>query len=90
MTKKVRRTKTGKVLTSDDLDQIADEAATTDHDVQALRARRRGRPLVGSAPGEVVPVRMDPALRDRLTGFAEAQDKSVSAIVREAVTAYIG
>jgi len=89
MTKKSRRTKTGRILTDEDLDQLANEVAREDHDVEALRNRRRGRPLVGSAPGEVVPVRMDPAMRKELAGFAEAQQKSVSAVIREAVAAYI-
>ena len=66
MTDKTHRTKTGKTLTDADLDAIADEVATTDYDIDALKHRRRGRPLIGSAPAEVVPVRLD--LRQQLSG----------------------
>ena len=60
---KAYRTKTGKVLTDADIDAMADEAER-DYDVEALKARRRGRPMLGSAPAEVVPVRLDPDLKD--------------------------
>ena len=63
MTDKTYTTGSGKTLTDADIEQLADEAATTDYDVEALKPRRRGRPLIGSAPAEVVPVRLDPELR---------------------------
>ena len=44
-------------------DRLAVEAEATDYDVEALKARRRGRPPMGSGPADVVPVRIDPELR---------------------------
>lgn len=63
MTDRAYTTKSGTTLTAADIEQVADEVATADHDVKALKRRRGGRPLVGSAPAEVVPVRLDPELR---------------------------
>lgn len=55
------KTKTGKVLTDPDIETLADEAVRG-CDVDVLKTRRRGRPMLGSAPSEVVPVRLDPDL----------------------------
>ena len=51
---KTYTTKTGKVLTDADIKQLADEAERG-YDVEALKSRRRGRPMLGSAPSEVAP-----------------------------------
>jgi hypothetical protein len=59
---KTYKTKTGRVLTDADIEAMADEAER-DSDVARLKVRRRGRPMFGNAPSEVVPVRLDPALR---------------------------
>jgi hypothetical protein len=89
MTDKTYRTKTGKTLTDADLDAIADEVATTDYDIDALKGRRRGRPLIGSAPAEVVPVRLEPELRAAIEARAEADDTNSSEIIRRALRAYL-
>jgi predicted transcriptional regulator len=89
MTDKTYRTKTGKTLTDADLDAIADEVATTDYDIDALKRRRRGRPLIGSAPAEVVPVRLDPELRAAIEARAETDDTNSSEIIRRALRAYL-
>ena len=89
MTDKPYRTKTGKTLTDADLDAIADEVATTDYDIDALKHRRRGRPLIGSAPAEVVPVRLDPELRAAIEARAETDDTNSSEIIRRALRAYL-
>jgi hypothetical protein len=57
------RCSTAQTPTSADIERLDDDAATTDYDVDALKRRRRGPPLIGSAPAEVVPVRLDPELR---------------------------
>ncbi|HLI53897.1 MAG TPA: hypothetical protein VKU88_06215 [Acidimicrobiales bacterium] len=54
------KAKSGKVLTGADIEAMADEAERG-YDVDSLlgRSRRRGRPTIGDAPSEVVPVRLD-------------------------------
>lgn len=74
MTKTTHHTKTGKTLTDRDLDAIAAEVTATEYDIVALKSRRRGRPLLGIAPAEVVPVRLDPELRAAIEARAEADD----------------
>ncbi len=47
MTKpKTYRTTTGRVLSTGDVDAIAEDVEPKDYDVDALEARRRGRPLM--------------------------------------------
>ncbi len=79
------KTKTGRTLTDGDLDAIADEVESADYDVEALKARRRGRPAMGSGPADVVPVRIDPALEAAIEARAEADHTPTSEIVREAI-----
>ena len=50
--------RTGRILTEEGLDALAEEVATSDYDVEMLRKRRRGRPATGSGPAEVVAVRI--------------------------------
>lgn len=89
MTERTYRTKSGKTLTDADIEALADEAATTDYDVDALKTRRRGRPLLGSAPAEVVPVRLDPELRAAIEARATADDTNTSEVIRRALRAYL-
>lgn len=55
-------TKSGRVLSDADVEALAD-GAERGYDVEDLERRRRGRPMLGSAPAEVVPVRLDPELK---------------------------
>jgi len=65
MTKpKTYRNQDRRVLTDDDITALADEVETTTYDTDALKPRPTRTPGDGSAPAEVVPVRLDPALRD--------------------------
>ena len=89
MTDKTYITKSGKTLTDADIEQLADEAATTDYDVEALKSRRRGRPLIGSAPAEVVPVRLDPELRAAVAARATADKTTTSDVIREALRRFL-
>jgi CRISPR-associated endonuclease/helicase Cas3 len=82
------RTKTGKVLTDADIEAMADEAEGG-HDVATLKQRRRGRPLLGSGPAEVVPVRLDPDLRQAAEARAQAEDTTTSEIIRRALRRYV-
>lgn len=83
-------TRTGKVLTDADIEAMADEAERG-YDVDALRQRRRGRgrPMIGEAPSEVVPVRLDPALRQAVEARAEADDTTASDIIRQALRNFL-
>jgi len=89
MTDKTYRTKSGKSLTDADIEAIADEVSAIDYDTDALKSRRRGRPLLGSAPAEVVPVRLEPELRAAIEARAEADDTNSSEIIRRALRAYL-
>jgi hypothetical protein len=85
---KTYRTKTGKVLTDADIEELADEAEQ-DIDVGRLKARRRGRPMIGDAPAEVVPVRLDPALKDAVEARAAADETTTSEVIREALRRFL-
>ena len=85
----VRRSTTGRILSEDDLDAIADEVEATDYDIEALKGRRRGRPPLGSGPADVVPVRIDPELRDRVAKAAEDSGTTASDIIRKALRHYL-
>jgi hypothetical protein len=81
-------TQTGKILTDADIDAMADEAERGD-DVEVLKARRRGRPMLGSAPSEVVPVRLDPELKRAVEARAEVDHTTSSEIIREALRRFL-
>jgi hypothetical protein len=85
---KTYRTKTGKKLTDADIEAIADEAERG-YDVEVLKARRRGRPMLGSAPAEVVPVRLDPDLKRAVDARAEADHVTTSEVIREALRRFL-
>lgn len=82
-------TASGRVLTEDDLDAIAEEVEDADYNVEELKTRRRGRPRLGSAPAEVVPVRLDPELKSAVDARAEAEHLTTSEIIRKALRAYL-
>lgn len=89
MTDKTYNTKSGKTLTDGDIEQLAVEAATTGYDVADIKRRRRGRPLIGSAPAEVVPVRLDPELRAAVEARATADQTTTSDVIREALRRFL-
>lgn len=86
--KKTYRTRTGKVLTDAEIETMADEAELG-YDVETLIRRRRGRPMIGDAPSEVVPVRLDPALRQAVEDRAEAEHTTASDIIRQALKRFL-
>ena len=87
--KKTYQTQTGKVLTDDEVERIAAEVEAADYDIEELRARRRGRPPLGSDPSEVVTVRIDSELRAALVARAEEDGRTVSSIHREALRHFL-
>lgn len=87
--RKPYRTRTGKVLIDAEVEAIADDAER-DHDVDILKTRRRGRPSMGSAAAEVVPVRLDPELKKAVETRAERDQTTTSEVIREAIRKFLG
>jgi hypothetical protein len=87
-TSRTYTTKTGRELTDADIEELADEAERG-YDVDELKGRRRGRPMLGSAPAEVVPVRLDPELKQAIEDRARDDDTTVSALIREAIRRFL-
>jgi len=87
-TKKTVKTNSGRVLTDAEIEALADEAERG-YDVNQLKARRRGRPTLGSGPSEVVPVRLDPELKRAVEARAKAEHRSASEIIREALRHFL-
>lgn len=86
---KTHRTRSGRILTDEEIDALSTEVAQTDYDVEALKTRRRGRPAMGSGPADVVPVRIDPELRAAIEARAEAEHTTTSEIIREAIRRFL-
>jgi len=90
MTKaKTYRTKTGRVLSDADVEAISEEVETDDYDVQELKARRRGRPAMGSGPADVVPVRLEPELREAVEARATEDETTTSDVIRRALREFL-
>ena len=87
MTEEAYRTKTGRALTDQDIDKLADGVVQTPYDPTILR--KRGRPALGDGPAELVPVRLDPALRAALDERAAKDETTVSDVIRTALRRYI-
>jgi len=86
---KDHRTKSGRVLTDEEIDALATEVEETDYDIETLKTRRRGRPPIGSGPADVVPVRIDPELKAAIEARAEADQTTASEIIREALRRFL-
>ena len=84
-----RTTRTGRTLTDDELDALAEEVEVADYDVEVLKGRRRGRRAMGSGPAEVVPVRIDPELKAAIEARAEADQTTTSEVIREAIRRFL-
>ena len=90
MTKaKTYRTKTGRLLSDADVEAISEEVETDDYDVQELKARRRGRPAMGSGPADVVPVRLEPELREAVEARATEDETTTSDVIRRALREFL-
>ena len=80
-------TPSGRKLTDDEIERLADDVASTDYDVAQIR--RRGRPRIGSGPAQLVPVRLDPELLESLRARALRDHASNSEIIRAALREYL-
>jgi hypothetical protein len=71
------------------LEVIADEAEHG-YDVETLQSRCRGRPMLGTAPAEVVPVRLDPDLKQARGSTRRAREHTTtSEIIRQALRRFL-
>jgi uncharacterized protein (DUF4415 family) len=86
---KSHKTKSGRVLSDDDLDAVSVAVETGEYDVEVLKTRRRGRPAMGSSPAEVVPVRLDPELREAVEARANSDKTTTSDVIRQALKKYL-
>ena len=90
MTKaKTYRTKSGRVLGDADIEAMSSEVEVEDYDVEELKTRRRGRPSMGSGPADVVPVRLDPELREAVEARASEDDTTTSDVIRRALRKFL-
>jgi len=87
-----KRTYHGVELTDEVVEQIAEHTLAQldalDPAVMVERARL-GRPLLGSEPTEVMPVRVEPTMRQAIAARARADRVSQSEVVRRALSAYL-
>ncbi len=81
------RSKSGVDLTPEVLDRMSQEAEEG-LDVSKLR-RRPGRPPMGSAAADALPVRLDPEMRRAVDERAAADHTTSSEVVREALRRYL-
>lgn len=86
---KTQQTKTGRVLTDANIETLATEVEETEYDIDALKLRRRGRPPLGAAPTDVVPVRIDSEMKAAIEARAEAEHTTTSEIIREALRRFL-
>jgi hypothetical protein len=83
------RTKTGRVLSDADVEAISEEVETDNYDVQALKVKRRGRPTMGSGPADIVPVRLEPELREAVEARATEDETTTSDVIRKALREFL-
>ena len=82
------RTASGKPITDELVEKLADKAEAG-YDVDETIRRRGGRPPIGSAAASVESVRLDPELRDALARRAERDHETTSSVIRKALRKYL-
>jgi CRISPR-associated endonuclease/helicase Cas3 len=82
------KTASGKPITDDLIDRLANKAEAG-YDVEETLKRRPGRPTIGSAPAKVESVRLDPELRKALDQRAMHDHEATSAVIRKALRQYL-
>lgn len=83
------KTVSGKPITDDLVEKLADKAEAG-YDVEETIRRRGGRPPIGSSAASVESVRLDPELRQALAQRAEQDHQTTSSVVRKALREYLG
>jgi hypothetical protein len=87
--KKTRgRTASGRPITDELVERLADKAEAA-YDVDETLRRRGGRPPIGSAAASVESVRLDPELRRALAQRAERDHETTSSVIRKALRKYL-
>lgn len=77
----------GVAIPEEEIERLAAEAEAG---YEPARLRRRGgRTPMGSGPAEVVPVRLDPELRQALEARARAEATTASEVIRRALRDYL-
>ena len=82
------RTASGKPITDELVEKLADKAEVG-HDVEETLRRRGRRPPIGSAAASVESVRLEPELRDALAERAERDHETTSSVIRTALQKYL-
>ena len=85
---KTYRLKSGIVVNDSDIQRMADDVATRDFDLSKF-TRLPGRPLMGKAVAEVVPVRIEPAIVKLIDRRAKKDGTTRSDIIRKAINNYL-
>lgn len=82
------RTRSGKPITDDLIEELA-RKAEEGVDVEEILRRRGGRPPMGASAATVESVRLDPELRDALRERAEREGRTNSELIREALRRFL-
>jgi hypothetical protein len=82
------RTASGKPITDELVEQLADKAEEG-YDIDETLRRRGGRPPIGSAAASVESVRLDPELREALAERAARDHETTSSVIRKALRKYL-
>ena len=85
---KTYRLKSGIVVDDSDIRRMADDVASRDFDLSKF-TRLPGRPLMGKAVAEVVPVRIEPSVVKSIDRRAKKEGMTRSDIIRQAITSYL-
>ena len=86
--RKTYRLKSGVVVTDSDIQRMSDDVATRDFDLSKF-TRLPGRPLMGKAVAEVVPVRIEPSIVKSIDRRARKEGTTRSDIIRQAIKSYL-
>ena len=78
----------GEILTDADFERMSDDFATRDFELSKL-TRLPGRPLMGRAVAQVVPVRIEPAIVKSIDRRAKKEGTTRSDIIRQAINNYL-
>jgi hypothetical protein len=82
------RTASGKAISDELVERLADKAEAG-YDVDETLRRRGGRPPIGSAAASVESVRLDPELHQALAQRAEQDHETTSSVIRKALRKYL-
>lgn len=82
------KTRSGKAITDDLVNELADQAERG-YDVDDTLRRRGGRPPMGRAAATVESVRLDPELGEALRRQAEKEGRTNSDVLRDALPRYL-